>query len=287
MEPEKMLEVWKSEKQEVSALFKKTTQLASDRKINLHYKIHDQHLDALIKKYELTARNHFQRAKKEFTTYFAGNKAPIVAFDVEEFHNEMSCILGVLVDRELHVEVFLDSLRRAPCPEETARMTKDAGAWLRRIPGCPAVLTHGFNQTEREITGNLKNECMNTQLLLTPMLQKVKGEGFLGGKLSDFEELINFERVGCPFLKHAKDVEGAGVQKKEIAFLFPKQAKLSIWNIADGKPARTCKLCGKEQDVFLYCLEDAIVTILIFLRAMNDEAKEKKGSGNKSSSPGS
>ncbi|MEX2680655.1 MAG: hypothetical protein Q6373_003595 [Candidatus Sigynarchaeota archaeon] len=276
MEPEKMLAAWKAEKQEVSTLFKEKTRLARDRKIYLHYKIHDQHLDALVKKYEATARTHFHRARAEFTAYFAGTRAPIVAFDVEEFHNEMSCILGVLVDKELHVEVFLDSLRRAPCPEETARMTREAGAWLRKLPGCPAVLTHGFNQTEREITGNLKNECVNTQLLLTPMLQKIKGPEFLGGKLQDFEELVRFERTGCPFLKHAKDLESAGIQKKEIAFLFPKQAKLSIWNMADGKPARTCKLCGKEQDVFLYCLEDAIVTILIFLRAMNDEAKEKK-----------
>ncbi len=283
MEPEKMQEVWKSEKKEVSALFKQTTELAKDRKINIHYRIYDQHLAALIKKYETVVRNHLQRAKKDFITYFIKNKAPIVAFDVEEFHNEMSCILGIHVDRDLHAEVFLDSLKRGPCPEETTRMTRSAGAWLRGITGCPVVLTHGFNQTEREITGNSYHECVNTQLLLTPMLQKVKGPEFLGGKLQDFEELVHFERVGCPFLKHAKELQDAGIQKKEVAFLFPKQAKLSIWNLSDGKHARTCTLCNKEQDVFLYCLEDAFVTILIFLHAINEEAKEKKESAKKSS----
>ncbi len=276
MEADKMQEIWKSEKKEVTALFKETTELARDRKINIHYKIYEQYLHALIKKYETVVRNHLQRAKNDFIAYFMVNKVPIVAFDVEEFHNEMSCILGICIDRDLHVEVFLDSLMRAPCPEETTRMTKSAGTWLRGIKGCPVVLTHGFNQTEREITGNSSHDCVNTQLLLTPMLQKVKGPEFLGGKLADFEELIHFERTGCPFLKHAKDVQDAGIQKKELAFLFPKQAKLSIWNLADGKTPRTCRLCNKEQDVFLYCLEDTFVTILIYLQAKNEEAKEKK-----------
>jgi hypothetical protein len=287
MEADKIQGIWKSEKKEVTAMFKETTELARDRKINIHYRIYDQHLHALIKKYETVVRNHLQRAKNGFITYFIANKAPIVAFDVEEFHNEMSCILGICIDRDMHAEVFLDSLVRAPCPEETARMTKGAGAWLKGINGCPVVLTHGFNQTEREITGNSSHDCVNTQLLLTPMLQKVKGPEFLGGKLGDFEELIHFERTGCPFLKHAKDVEVAGIQKKELAFLFPKQAKLSIWNLADGKPPRICKLCNKEQDVFLYCLEDTFVTILIFLKARNDEAKEKKENGKKANYLGS
>ncbi len=281
MDADKMQEIWKSEKKEVTALFKETTELAKDRKINIHYRLYDQYFDALVKKYEAVVRDHLRRAKNDFITYFIANKAPIVAFDVEEFHNEMSCILGICIDRDLHAEVFLDSLKRGPCPEETTRMTKSAGAWLRGMKGSPVVLTHGFNQTEREITGNSCHDCVNTQLLLTPMLQKVKGPAFLGGKLGDFEELIKFERVGCPFLKHAKDVEVAGIQKKDLAFLFPKQAKLSIWNLADGKPPRTCKLCNKEQDVFLYCLEDTFVTILIFLKARNDEAKEKKENGKK------
>lgn len=282
MEASKMQETWKAEKKEVTALFKERTELAKDKKIVLHYKIYDQYQAALIKKYETVVRDHLQRAKKEFIDYFIASKVPLVAFDVEEFHNEMSCILGVCIDRDLHVEVFLDSLKRAPCPEETARMIKHASAWLKGMKSSPApvVLTHGFNQTEREITGNSCHECVNTQLLLTPMLQKVKGPQFLGGKLADFEELVHFERVGCPFLKHAKELHDAGIEKKELALLFPKQAKLSIWNLADGKPARSCKLCGKEQDVFLYCLEDTVVTILIFLRARNDDAKEKKENGN-------
>ena len=279
MEIAKLQEIWKTEKKEVTALFKETTELAKDRKINIHYRIYEQHLHALIKKYEDVVRDHLRRAKNEFIAYFMANKTPIVSFDVEEFHNEMSCILGICIDRDLHVEVFLDSLKRGPCAEETTRMTKSAGAWLKGMKTSPVVLTHGFNQTEREITGNSCHDCVNTQLLLTPMLQKVKGPQFLGGKLADFEELIKFERAGCPFLKHAKDVQDAGIQKKDLAFLFPKQAKLSIWNLADGKPARTCRLCNKEQDVFLYCLEDTVVTILIYLKARNDDAKEKKENG--------
>ncbi|MBN2154350.1 MAG: hypothetical protein JW839_23040, partial [Candidatus Lokiarchaeota archaeon] len=207
MEPEKVKEAWKAEKKEVGALFKETTSLARDRKASIHYRIYDQHLGALIKKYEAATREHLQRAKSDLIAYFVENKTPIVAFDVEEFHNQMSCILGVRVDRDLRAGVFLDSLRRSPCPEETTRMTRSAGAWLRGVGGAPVVLTHGFNQTEREITGNLKHECVNTQLLLTPMLQKVKGPEFLGGKLQDFEELVHFERIGCPFLKHAKDLQ--------------------------------------------------------------------------------
>nr|MDO8118582.1 hypothetical protein [Candidatus Sigynarchaeota archaeon] len=64
--------------------------------------------------------------------------------------------------------------------------------------------------------------------------------------------------------------------KRDFAFLFPKQAKLSIWNLSDGKDPRACCLCDKTQDVFMYCVEDAFTTILIYLYYQNHVAQDTK-----------
>jgi hypothetical protein len=269
METEEIKSIWAAEKAEVTRQFKETTSLAKDREIILHYKIYEASYKALLEKYARVVQMHLNTYKNEYETYFNGNSAPLVAFDVEEFHNETACILGLHVDAQLHVNVFLESLRKASSPEETTRITRTASAWLRGKKDRPIVLTHGFNEKEREIAGNSCHQCVNTQLILPPIVKASKGPEYNGASLLDFENVIQFKRAGCEFLKHAKFMKAAGVEKKDLAFLFPKQAKLSIWNLADGKPPRQCRICGKEQDVFMYCLEDTFVTMLIFLHAKN------------------
>lgn len=34
--------------------------------------------------------------------------------------------------------------------------------------------------------------------------------------------------------------------------------------IAEGKPVRTCIVCGRPQDIYWYCLEDSITTMLVY-----------------------
>jgi hypothetical protein len=269
MDAEQLKEAWQAEKAEVNSIFKDVTTEAKEKRGTIHYRIPDRVHDDLVVRYDDIISDHVNTYLDEVNTYFARDNRIVVAFDTEEFHNEMACILGVAIAPDLNVQVFLDSLQRPPSAEETARMTKRGNAWLRTFKGNPVVCTHGFNAKEREITSNSEHDSVNTQLLLERIMKEEMGPEFNKASLGEFESLIDFKRTGCPFLKHSKTLAPAGISKKDVAFLFPKQAKLCIWALSDGYRARECKICGKDQDLFMYCLEDAFVTALIYLHATN------------------
>lgn len=258
---------WQREKKEVKAAYKEITARAKTTRGLIHYKILEKQRLALVAKYVDIVRSHVHVYEHHFKAYFKENEHQIISFDIEELHGETSCILGIAIDKNLGIDVFLASSDARPSDKETKALDKKIGSWLKDKEGKPVVLTHGSNPKERQITRQAGHDCENTQDLLACILEKLNDERFQGASIHTFEEFIQFERKGCSFLKHAKEVKAAGIEKKEIAKLFPDQAKLSTWALAAGKAPRTCCLCGREQDVFMYCLEDAFSTTLIYLNA--------------------
>ena len=80
----------------------------------------------------------------------------------------------------------------------------------------------------------------------------------MGSGLRHFEKYINFTRKGCGIIKH-----------RTRSNLFFKQFLVSLDRHLLDVPQRQCNLCGKTQDVLLYCLEDAFVSILIVVWFVN------------------
>ena len=108
MDAEQLKAAWQAEKAEVNSIFKDVTTQAKEKRGSIHYRISDRVHDDLVIQYEDVISNHVNVCLDEINTYFARDKRIVVAFDTEEFHNEMACILGVAIAPDLNAPV--DSL---------------------------------------------------------------------------------------------------------------------------------------------------------------------------------
>ena len=78
--------------------------------------------------------------------------------------------------------------------------------------------------------------------------------------IKHFEDYLGFQRKGCPMLKH--DISGN---------TFFNLSEISLDRILSKSILPTCAICNKEQDVILYCLEDAFASLLIYIYFSNHE----------------
>jgi hypothetical protein len=60
-----------------------------------------------------------------------------------------------------------------------------------------------------------------------------------------------------------------GIKRRDFAFLFPAQSITSLCLRQNTMDRRVCRICGKPQDVLMYCLEDVFVTLLIYVYYSN------------------
>jgi len=197
---------------------------------------------------------------------FEVNPVPVIAFDIEEIHfpsmnsSQSICILGIQVNPDLTFEIYFGSIKRPPCDAETQELDEQFSRWLDGKGSGFCLLTHGSNQKERQIVGKMGCDTQNTETLLLEILKWSHHPEPQKPNIHAFEQMIGFQRQGCMFIKHSKETV---IPRKNLALLFPFQAKLSMWSLSAGNEPRSCKLCGKPQDVFLYCLEDTFLTVLI------------------------
>ena len=257
--------LWKEEQAEV----KKMYDLVKNGQEIVRYKIAPDVLSALKEKYAAVVEDLIQRYKDELETYFASTNAALVAFDTEEIttwgtsSSYTICIVAIQINPGLDFDLYFDSIKRPPCDEETKSLDDRLTRWLHGKTGAMCLLTHGSNQKERQITAKMHGcEILNTEKLLLDILKQEKQPEPLKPNIHAFEQVIGFERLGCIFIKHCRETN---IPRKSLAKLFPSQARISMWRVSAGKEPRSCKLCNKPQDVFLYCLEDVFVTILILV----------------------
>ena len=261
METSDMQALWKEEQAEVKRLY----DLVKNGQETVRYKIAPDVMLVLKEKYVAIIEDLIQRYKAEFETYFTENDATLVAFDTEELttwgtsSSYTICIVAIQIKPGLDFDLYFDSIKRPPCDEETKNLDDRLTRWLHGKTGAMCLLTHGSNQKENQITAKMHGcEKLNTEKLLLDILKQENQP--LKPNIHAFEQVIGFERRGCIFIKHSRETD---IPRKSLAKLFPSQARISMWRISAGKEPRTCKLCNKPQDVYLYCLEDTFVTILI------------------------
>ncbi|HME54534.1 MAG TPA: hypothetical protein VKM55_20145 [Candidatus Lokiarchaeia archaeon] len=263
---------WKEEQAEVKALYN----LVKNGNETVRYKIDPNVLGKLKEQYAAVVEEYIQRYKEEFETYFASNSASLLAFDLEEINTWGAntsftiCIIGIQINPGLDFELYFDSIRRPPCDAETKNIDERFSRWLHGKTKAICLLTHGSNQKEHQITAKMHNcETQNTETLLLEILKHANHPEPQKPNIHAFEQVIGFERYGCIFIKHCRETD---IPRKSLAKLFPLQARISMWRLSAGKEPRACKVCNKPQDVFLYCLEDTFVTILIHVHYRNHVA---------------
>ena len=185
-----------------------------------------------------------------------------MGLDIEEWSRRMFLVMAIEIRPDLKVYIKMMCVEDIfPIERFTPPLKGKIRGWLKSVD-TKYVINHGGNDEEAAMIRDSGHEQLNTQDILhkarfmnATYAKEIQGEG-----LKSFEDFIHFQRVGCPFLKHEIPIQA-----------FYHETLLSLHNHLQKRPQRTCGICNKEQDVVLYCLEDAFSAILIEVYFANHE----------------
>lgn len=123
----------------------------------------------------------------------------------------------------------------------------------------------GANAHEKHLLANQNiSKYMEVQKLVSKRLNTAQSVNIATAE----QEIIPwFSRQSCDFWKHKKDWFDY-FDKRRAVTLISDQMFFSLARQAQGLPFRRCKICGKAQDVLLYCLEDALASFFLFAECM-------------------
>jgi hypothetical protein len=168
----------------------------------------------------------------------------------------------LLIKPDLSINIDAITLKGPPSIQQTSNIEGDIMRLIKSKGKEIKVIIHGFNPKEQKMLNETPNPKINTQNILDFAKEKRLENYTNKSGLHSFEERINFLRKYCGFIKDVHlDIEG--VDRKQLAFLFPSQSMNSLVSRSNNRPQRTCGFCGKPQDVLLYCLEDVFISLLI------------------------
>ncbi len=224
----------------------------------------------LTQEYRKIIEQHIKTYQDEFNSFFKLYPESLLGFDVEEIDNYMICVMGIKINPDLSIRVTTQAINDIYSLKRSSReLRKKFEIWIKNQDS-KWVITHGSNPNESKLVQKSHSIDINSELFLSNVSKKqeIEGKYLMGSGLRHFEKFINFTRKGCGIIKH-----------KTKPNLFFKQFLVSLDRHLLEDPQRQCNLCGKTQDVLLYCLEDAFVSILIVVwfvnRVLIPEKQEK------------
>jgi hypothetical protein len=210
-------------------------------------------------------RQHIDTYREEFVKFFATNPTPLLGFDVEEnLKNLPICLMGLQILPNLAISIKPITLNGPPSPEQTNKLEKEIICWIQTEGPGSKILIHGSNPQEGQILNQISNAKINTQKVLEYAIDKHIQPTPKSPGLPAFENALHFQRTCCGFIKDVH-LNISGRERKDFAYLFPSQSMASLTFRSNNKAQRICRLCGKPQDVLLYCLEDVFLTLLILV----------------------
>jgi len=219
----------------------------------------------LVQSYRKIIQNHINNYKTEFITFFSKIPSSLVGFDTESVRGKLICVLGISINPDLSFRLANKVLNNIyQLNSDKDNLLEQFKSWLKEVSG-QWVMTHGHNPQESRIIRSANCLPLNTYKILSfaKRSKNMNVNGLNGVGLIDFENLIHFQRHACHMLKHKVLFE-----KNSPNFFFDS-ALISLESHLKKKSPRLCQICNKPQDILLYCLEDAFVTILIFVWFFN------------------
>jgi len=254
-------DIYQKEKSEVKQLYNTYQQRKQD-KYNKNQIIPFRKIALrLTQRYRKNIEIHVKNYKEEFVKFFQEHPEPILGFDIEEIQNHMICVMGVKINPDLSIQVTTKVTNDIYSIKRSAlKLQKNFEKWIK-IQKSKWVITHGFNSKEYKLASQSDSIYINSMKFLSNIKknQNNNNENSLSDVgLRHFEQYIGFNRIGCGILKHKTRFD-----------LFFNQFTVSLDRHLWNEPQRTCYLCGKTQDVLLYCLEDAFVSLLIVVWFVN------------------
>jgi hypothetical protein len=217
----------------------------------------------------------WKKMQLQYPSLLQPSKTPhptLLCFDTEEMtiiEKIPFCTMGILSQHPSGFSVF------GNLPDHIAFSSGLNGCVLlcsdhQVLPQIPfdknwEAIIWGANKAEREML--LKNGFQ----VYHEVQQSVKR--FLGSeapiKIVDAEQRLIpwFHRQSCGFWKHKQEWD-AYYDKKEFTKYIGFQMFYSLARTVNNLPLQKCAICGKPQDILLYCLEDAISSFFLFLKSL-------------------
>lgn len=219
--------------------------------------------------YNQMLQRHLKQFHVEFERYFRDYGDPISSFDTELFFRYPVLYMGLTLRGPTDVESFGAVV---PTLEQGVKRTsKHLDRHLnKKLQSLGTIVTaHGLNNVERQSLYRSGVQFVDTRQIV----EKLRKTKFMNMKnlpttgLARFEKAVHFKRHACDFWKHKISEEGLMAQM--------------VHALREGlgeKNYRTCKIDGRPQDHFLYCLEDALSSLLIYVYVKNRfEVKTRGG----------
>ncbi|WP_457556551.1 hypothetical protein [Candidatus Harpocratesius sp.] len=199
--------------------------------------------------------SEFKSNSELFHIYFKNHSEPIFAYDIEEIHKKLLCFCAIEVFPSLNYKVYIKVVKNIFRSENKDLVLQ---AKIRRIFSkidANIVISHGCNIKERQLALKSKKRLENSELCLQNAL-KSKNDAYCisGIGLSAFEDYFGYERIACKFFKHKWHWKS-----------FFRAMNWSYRNLLLQSEHHICLDCHKTQNVLLYCLEDAFVSMMIFI----------------------
>ncbi|MHA1731834.1 MAG: HEAT repeat domain-containing protein [Promethearchaeota archaeon] len=209
--------------------------------------------------YRERLKRHTTQFRVEFERYFRKFGEPISSFDTECFYGQPILYMGLTMRSPTDIEPFGAVVPSLYGIKIAAR--KVQAALLEKLRNINTIVTaHGFNNVERRMMYKSRVDFYDTNSIVK-LMKRTRNENFqqmMYTGLGRFEKAVHFKRLACHFWKH---------KISEDALLG--QMTTSILEGLGEKNYRKCLICEKAQDHFLYCLEDAFVSLLIYVYVKN------------------
>ena len=214
----------------------------------------------LTQGYRKRIDQHIKTYQDEFISFFKLYPDSLLGFDIEEIVGNMICVMGIKIEPDLSIQVTTNVVNDIYSLKKSSPKLQNKFAEWIKTQDSKWVITHGFNSKEYKLAKKSGSLYINSVKFLSNILknQKFGDSILLDVGLRHFEQYINFKRIGCGIIKHRTRFD-----------LFFNQFSVSLDRHLCKEPQRQCNLCGKTQDVLLYCLEDAFVSILIVVWCVN------------------
>ncbi|GAB4313664.1 MAG: hypothetical protein Kow0069_14900 [Promethearchaeota archaeon] len=217
---------------------------------------------------KLLRKGSLSQFRVEFQRYFRKVGEPVLSFDTELFCGYPVLYMGVVLRGPNDLEAFgavVPSLRGI---RHTSRALQRH--LLDELRGRRLLVTaHGLNRVEQNALLQAGVRFFDTGRIVK-LMKRTDKENFramASHGLGKFEKAVHFKRLACHFWKHK--ISEKALQAQMVEALRRGLA---------GQPYRTCKICEKPQDHFLYCLEDAFSSVLIYAYVRNRFDVKPRGS---------
>lgn len=217
--------------------------------------------------YNTLLKQHTAQFRVEFERYFRKFKDPISAFDTELFYRFPILYMGLTLRSPSDIESFGAVVPSFQGIKISSKILQKH--LIDKLKSLDTLVTaHGVNDVERKSLYQAGVRFIDTGQIVKKMrsTDKKNFRSLCTSGLGQFEKVVHFKRHACCFWKH---------KISEEALLAQMIHAIQIG--MTSHEYRVCLICANPQDHFLYCLEDAFISLLIFAYVKNRFTIEPRG----------